>query len=93
MGNRPASLPDFQQADYFPKSSNGFGIEIAPEPGEQKSSLRMVFHFAVSTAWPISIISLAYEPSPGSLLSNNRITSRFEANTAKRICNNCLILL
>ena len=28
-----------------------------------------------------------------SALSNNRITSHFEANTAKTICNNCFILL
>ena len=52
------------------------------------SLLRMLFHFDECTAWPISIISLACESGLETLLLNNRITSHFEANTAKLICNN-----
>ena len=45
----------------------------------------MVSNFAVSMVFSISIISLGTESGLGSLLSNNRITSHFEANTEKLI--------
>ena len=74
---------DSEHSTYDSNSGDHLNLvhyETCPE-------MQLVRHFRYAQFRP------DYERGVMSALTNNRITSHFEANTAKLICNNCFILL
>ena len=64
-----------------------FGSTVEIVHYETCPEMELVRHFRYAQFRP------DYKRGVMNALTNNRITSHFEANTAKLICNNCFILL